>query len=128
MAITSRLVGKFGGGFEVQEWYYNHPSGGTIPTDKQNPVIAKVEEATPEEPVLVVIEANMRDMQNYNSPWVQMVGGASSIGAFYNGKWKHAFFATRPGELRLTNFNGYMGAGLHHTRAYITRLSDYVPL
>ncbi len=122
------VIGKLGGGSEVQEWYYNHASKGEIPKDKQNPVIAKVEEATPGEPALVMIDANMRNQQNHNGPWEEIMGGWSGGGYFRNGKVKYVFIATAPGELRLTGFNGYIGSGLYHTRAYIVRFSDYVPV
>lgn len=122
------LIGKLGGGSEVQEWYYNHPSSGDIPKDEENPVIVKVEEATPEEPTLVLIETNMRNQQQHNDPWEAIMGSFRGSNAFYNGKYKYAYFATKPGELRLTNFRMYQGGGVYHTRAYIYRLSDYSPV
>lgn len=123
------LIGKLGGGgSEVQEWYYNHPRSGDVPADKQNPVIAKVEEATPEEPALVLIDANMRNQQNHNRAWEEIAGAYNGSSSLTSGKRKHAFLVTEPGELRLTSFSGYIGSGVYHTRAYICRLSDYVPL
>lgn len=122
------LIGKLGGGSELQEWYYNHSGNGNIPTEEENPVIAKVEEATPEEPALVLIDANMRNQQNHNKPWEEVIGVVSGGGYFSNRKNKHAFLATEPGELILTSFDGWQGSGLYHTRAYIVRLSDYAPI
>ena len=123
------LIGKLGGGgSELQEWYYNHSSNGNIPTVEENPVIAKVEEATPEEPALVLITTNMRNMQSHNNPWEELMGSYTGSSSFSNGKYKHAYLVTEPGELRLTSFSGWQGRGEYHTRAYITRLSDYAPM
>lgn len=123
------LIGKLGGGgSELQEWYYNHPSNGSIPTVEENPVIAKVEEATPEEPALVLITTNMQNMQRHNNPWENIMGSFNGSETFSNGKYKHAYLVTEPGELRLTDFSGWQGRGVYHTRAYIARLSDYAPM
>lgn len=122
------LIGKLGGGSELQEWYYDHPRSGEIPKEEETPVIAKVEEATPEEPALVLIDVNMRSQQSHNKPWEEVIGVMSGGGYFSNGKNTHAFLATEPGELRLTTYRGYMGSGLFHTRAYIVRFSDYAPM
>ena len=122
------LIGKPGGGSEVQEWYYNHPSSGNIPKDEENPVIAKVEEATSEEPALVFVDTNMKNQRNHNKPWEEINGGWGGGDYFRKGKVKYTFLATEPGEMRLVGFDSYQGAGEYHTRAYVVRLSDYVPL
>ena len=123
------LIGKLGGGgSEVQEWYYNHPRNGSIPTEEENPTLVKVEEATPEEPLLVLLTTNMRSLQHHNNPWENIMGSFNGSNAFSNGKYKYAYLVTKPGEMYLTSFRGYMGSGLFHTRAYIVRFSDYAPV